>query len=79
MKRRQFIGTVTALPVIPNLLRAQEGPPPLGERVEKMTAPNWPTINCNHLGFRPRVGSKSLVVRALASPLPTEYQLRDVS
>jgi hypothetical protein len=44
-----------------------------------MTAPNWPTINCNHLGFRPRVGSKSLVVRALASPPPTEYQLRDVS
>src|SRR5271157_2067365 len=79
MKRRQFIGTVTALPLIPNLLHAQEGPPPLGERVEEMTAPNWPTINCNHLGFRPRVGNKSLVVRALASPAPTEYQLRDVS
>ncbi len=79
MKRRQFIGTVTALPLIPNLLHAQAGPPPLGERVEKMTAPNWPTINCNHLGFRPRVGSKSLVVRAPASPAPTEYQLRDVS
>ncbi|MGD0124379.1 MAG: glycoside hydrolase family 9 protein [Terriglobia bacterium] len=79
MKRRQFIGAVTTLPLVPNLLHAQEGPPPLGERVEKMTAPNWPTINCNHLGFRPRVGSKSLVVRALASPPPTEYQLRDVS
>ena len=79
MKRREFIGTVASLPIIPSLLAAQEGPSPLHERVEKMTAPNWPTINCNHLGFRLRVGSKSLVVRALASPAPTEYQLRDVS
>jgi hypothetical protein len=67
MKRRQFIGTFATLPIVPALLKAQEGPPPLGEPVEKMTAPNWPTINSNHLGFRPRVGSKTLVVRALAS------------
>jgi hypothetical protein len=78
MKRRQFISTVATLPIVPALLEAQEGPAPLGEPVEKMTAPNWPTINSNHLGFRPRVGSKTLVVRALASPLPKEYQLRAV-
>jgi len=79
MKRRQFIGTVASLPLVPNLLLAQEGPPPLGERVERMTAPNWPTVNCNHLGFRPRVGSKVLVVRAVASPPLKEYHFRDVA
>jgi len=79
MKRRQFIATIAPLPMVPASLPGQKGPPPIGEPVEKMTAPNWPTIHCNHLGFRPRVGSKTLVVRALASPLPTEYQLRDVS
>jgi hypothetical protein len=78
MKRRQFMGTFATLPIVPALLNAQEGPPPAGEAVEKMTAPNWPTINSNHVGFRPRVGSKTLVVRALASPLPKEYHLRDV-
>ena len=78
MRRRQFMGAFATLPIVPALLHAQEGPPPVGERVEKMTPPNWPTINCNHLGFRPRVGSKALVVRGLASPLPKECHLRDV-
>ena len=44
-----------------------------------MTAPNWPTIALNHLGFRPRAGQKVLVVRALATPRPTQFTLRDVS
>ena len=78
MKRRQFIGTLASIPALPALLHPQEGPPREAEPVEKMTAPNWPTINSNHLGFRPRVGSKTLVVRALATPRPKEYHLRDV-
>jgi hypothetical protein len=79
MERRQFFGTVAVAPVLTAAVRAaaQEGPP-VADPVEKMTAPERPTIAINHLGFRPRVGSKTLVVRALASP-PREYTLRDVS
>jgi hypothetical protein len=79
MKRRQFLGTLAALPVTAaNPALAQEGPP-VSDPVEKMTAPDRPTIALNHLGFRPRTGSKTLVVRALASPLPRQFTLRDVS
>ncbi len=77
MKRRQFLGTLASLPALPLALNAQEGPA-VPDPVEKMTAPNWPTINLNHLGFRPGVGRKILVVRALASPRPRQFTLRDV-
>ncbi len=78
MKRREFLGTLAALPALPAGLGAQEGPP-VPEPVEHMTAPKWPTINLNHLGFRPRVGEKLLVVRSLATPTPTQFTLFDVS
>ena len=80
MKRRQFLGTVVAAPAVTAAATAaaQEGPPVI-DPVEKMTVPERPAIALNHLGFRPRVGSKVLVVRALASPTPREYHLRDVS
>src|SRR5690348_13349030 len=78
MKRRQFIGTLATLPALTAALNAQEGPP-VQDPVERMTAPSWPTIALNHLGFRPSTGEKMLVVRALAKPLPTEFTLQDVS
>jgi Glycosyl hydrolase family 9 len=77
MKRRQFIGTLATLPALRAALNAQEGPP-VQDPVELMTAPPWPTIALNHLGFRPRAGEKVLVVRALATPSPTHYTLGDV-
>ena len=70
MKRRQFLGTLAALPAVaaaPAL--AQEGPP-VEDPVESMTAPAWPTIALNHLGFRPHLGSKTLAVRAIAASPP---------
>jgi Glycosyl hydrolase family 9 len=78
MRRRQFLGALAALPAVPAALKAQQGPP-VADPVEKMTAPNWPTIALNHLGFRPGAGRKFLVVRALATPAPEEFTLRDVS
>ncbi|HET7212292.1 MAG TPA: glycoside hydrolase family 9 protein [Terriglobia bacterium] len=78
MKRRQFISTLASIPVLGAALNAQEGPP-VQDPVERMTAPPWPTIALNHLGFRPRAGEKALVVRAIAAPPPTEFTLRDVS
>src|SRR5271157_270842 len=79
MKRRQFLGTAAVAPAVTAAVRAAaQAGPPVADPVEKMTAPERPTIVINHLGFRPRVGSKTLVVRALASP-PREYTLRDVS
>jgi hypothetical protein len=74
MKRREFLAALAALPTA---LKAQEGPP-AKDPVERMTAPNKPTIGLNHLGFRPRTGRKVLVVRALASPRSREFTLRDV-
>ena len=53
--------------------------PPVQDPVEQMTTPNWPTIALNHLGFRPRAGQKVLVVRALTTPHPAQFTLRDVS
>jgi hypothetical protein len=75
MDRRNFLTTIAALPIA---LKAQEGPP-VKDPVEDSTAPNWPTIALNHLGFRPKTGSKVLVVRALTSPRPQEFTLQDVS
>jgi len=48
------------LPAIPVSVAAQKGPP-RPELVEKMTAPPWPTIALNHLGFRPRTGEQKQV------------------
>ncbi|HMD98771.1 MAG TPA: glycoside hydrolase family 9 protein [Terriglobia bacterium] len=80
MKRRQFLGTAAVAPAVTAAVRAAaQAGPPVADPVEKMTAPERPTIAINHLGFRPRVGSKTLVVRALASTPPREYTLRDVS
>jgi len=75
MKRRSFLAFMAAIPAA---LRAQEGPP-VEEPVEKMTAPVAPTIALNHLGFRPKVGEKVLVVRATTPASPRSFTLRDVS
>ena len=78
MKRRQFLGALAALPAASATLSAQKGPA-VQDPVEGMTAPNFPTIALNHLGFRPRLGQKVLVVRALTDASPAEFTLRDVS
>jgi hypothetical protein len=75
MNRRYFLGTLAALPLA---ARAQEGPP-VPDPVEKMTAPPTPTININHLGFRPRVGKKTLVVRLTGASRPKSFGVRDVA
>jgi hypothetical protein len=74
MNRRHFMEAFAALPLA---LNAQEGPP-VKDEVESMTAGKTPTIGLNHLGFRPQAGQKIVVVRALASPQPREFTLRDV-
>lgn len=78
MQRRQFLGTLAALPALPAALDGQNLPP-VHDPVEQMTAPPWPTITLNHLGFRPHAGQKVLVVRAPATPEPAQFTLRDVS
>jgi hypothetical protein len=75
MQRRHFLGTLAFLPFIGH---AQEGPPEV-DPVEQMTAPPAPTINLNHLGFRPRVGKKTLVVRLTGTVRPTSFGVRDVA
>ncbi|MGA2631791.1 MAG: glycoside hydrolase family 9 protein [Terriglobia bacterium] len=74
MNRRHFIGT---LAVFPFAAYAQEGPP-VPDPVEKMTAPAKPTIAISNVGFRPRVGKKTLVVRATGPTPPKSCTLRDV-
>jgi hypothetical protein len=54
LRRRQFLGTLAALPVA---AMEQEGPP-VSDPVEKMTAPARPAIAINHLGFRPHAEEK---------------------
>jgi hypothetical protein len=63
---------------MPLAARAQEGPP-VPDPVERMTAPPTPTININHLGFRPRVGRKTLVVRLTGRSRPKSFGVRDVA
>ncbi len=75
MKRRHFLGTLAFLPLIG---RAQQGPPEV-DPVEKMTAPPTPTIALNHLGFRPHVGKKTLVVRLTGAARPKTFGVRDVA
>ncbi len=87
MRRRHFLGALAALPALAGaeaavpykgMLLAEEGPA-VADPVEKMTAPDSPTIALNHLGFRPGLGSKVLVVRVSHTPAPKEFTLRDVS
>jgi len=75
MNRRYFLGSLAALPLV---ARAQEGPP-VADPVERMTAPPTPTININHLGFRPHVGKKTLVVRLTGAARPKSFGVRDVA
>ena len=74
MNRRHFMEAFAALPLA---LTAQERPP-VKDEVESLTAGETPTLGLNHLGFRPHAGEKILVVRALPSPQPREFTLRDV-
>ncbi|MFB3921939.1 MAG: glycoside hydrolase family 9 protein [Terriglobia bacterium] len=74
MNRRHFIGTIAALPFT---AYAQEGPP-VPDPVEKMTAAPKPAIAISHVGFRPHVGKKTLVLRATGSTVPKACTLRDV-
>lgn len=76
LDRRHFLGTLATLPVA---ALAQEGPP-VSDPVEKMTAPARPAIAINHLGFRPRVGAKVLVVKPPPAGFtpPRDFTLRDV-
>jgi Glycosyl hydrolase family 9 len=79
MDRRTFLGSLSGLSVapIPPLLKGQVGPP-APDPVENYTPLKTPTIALNHLGFRPRVGRKVLVVRVTSSDLPDAFSLRDI-
>ncbi|MGH9378978.1 MAG: hypothetical protein ACRD1I_09280, partial [Terriglobia bacterium] len=80
MDRRKFLGSLSALPAAaaaPRLLDGQEGAP-VTDPVEKDTPPKAPTLALNHLGFRPNVGRKALVVRAESAKPPSEFLLRDI-
>jgi hypothetical protein len=79
MDRRKFLGSVSLLSAgaVPAILKGQEGPPE-ADPVEKDTPSSSPTIALNHLGFRPHVGRKMLVVRATGSAHPETFSLRDI-
>ncbi|HZS51704.1 MAG TPA: TonB-dependent receptor [Bryobacterales bacterium] len=66
VNRRQFLTSATLLPAA--LGAQQEGPPgpAVEDPVEKITPGEKPTVAVCHVGFRPRVGRKTLVVRAAA-------------
>ncbi len=79
MHRRKFLGTLPALSAaaLPPLLEGQAGPA-VPDPVERDVPRKTPTLALNHLGFRPRVGRKILVVR-LTGPQPREeFLLRDI-
>jgi hypothetical protein len=74
VNRRTFLGAAAALPAV---LRAQ-GPvgPPVEAFVERMTAgPNQPKVAVSHVGFRPRAGRKTVVVRDPSQPYPKEFRV----
>lgn len=78
VNRRQFLTSATLLPAA---LRAQqEGPagPAVEDPVEKITPGERPAIAVCHVGFRPRVGRKTLVVRAAAGAPAKEFSLRSL-
>ncbi|MCL5005118.1 MAG: glycoside hydrolase family 9 protein [Acidobacteria bacterium] len=79
MDRRKFLGSLSALSAgaVPTVLHAQVGPPTV-DPVEKDIPSKSPTIALNHLGFRPHVGRKVLLVRAVNKDQPREYTLRVV-
>jgi hypothetical protein len=76
MDRRKFIAALPAA-TVPALLKAQEGPA-VPDPVEKDVPPRGPTIALNHLGFRPCVGRKILVVRVTNGKRPDHFLLRDI-
>ncbi len=81
MNRRSFLsglGGASTLSVIASRRAAAQAGPPEFDPVEKDAPGATPAIALNHLGFRPRAGKKTLVVRATAKPLATEFELRDV-
>jgi len=43
-----------------------------------MTPPRFPTIALNHSGFRPRLGTKTVVVRAASGLRPVEFTVLDI-
>jgi hypothetical protein len=78
MNRRTFLGAAAALPVA---LRGQgEGPsgPPVESAVEKMTAGDHPTVATSHVGYRPHVGRKIVIIRNPTSPYPKEFTIRGI-
>jgi hypothetical protein len=82
MKRREFIAGLPALTSASLLAPAlaQQGPP-RPDPVEQQTAGAEPAIALNHLGFRPQVGGKVLIVRAnktTSSAEAAEFTLRDL-
>ncbi|MEJ2010219.1 MAG: glycoside hydrolase family 9 protein [Acidobacteriota bacterium] len=79
MDRRKFLGSLSVLSAgaVPKLLKGQAGPPTT-DPVEKDIPSHSPTIALNHLGFRPRVGRKVLLVRAVTGHQPRVFTLRDI-
>lgn len=75
MDRRSFLSIPAA--AAPALLKGQAGPPQ-HDQVERDTPAKSPTIALNHLGFRPKIGRKVLVVRVTDSTPPKEFFLRDI-
>jgi hypothetical protein len=77
MDRRSFFTSLPAAAAAPALLSGQVGAP-VRDLVERDVPRRTPTIALNHLGFRPNVGRKILVVRATASEPPHQFFLRDI-
>lgn len=79
MRRRKFLGSLSVLSAgaVPTILNAQAGLPQT-DPVEKDTPAQSPDIALNHLGFRPHVGRKVLVVRANGKSQPEVFSLRDI-
>jgi hypothetical protein len=76
MDRRRFIMSVPAA-AVPALLKGQTRPA-VQDPVEKDVPLRSPTIALNHLGFRPGVGRKVLVVRVTDGVPPDHFLLRDI-
>jgi hypothetical protein len=76
MDRRKFIVSLPAA-AVPAVLKAQAGPP-VHDPVEQDVPQKGPAIALNHLGFRPSVGRKLLVVRMTRPDEPDHFLLRDI-
>ncbi len=75
MDRRSFFMLPAA--AVPALLTGQAGPA-VQDPVENDVPRTTPTIALNHLGFRPGVGRKMLVVRITSANPPDRFLLRDI-